>query len=127
MLRFYPEGMRAICASALIIAAHGIAGAQSVAPDYSKAYSYALRCFVAGGAAMPKADVDTTGTALRAAREHTRKAFDTVYFMGRKLGYADARISADLDKAQAVEMRLMVQSPVYLARTKTECVTLGLM
>jgi hypothetical protein len=96
-------------------------------PDYGKAYAYSLRCFVASGVAMPDVADDPDGTQSEAMRAHARKAFDASYVMGRKLGYSDARISADLDRAQAVEARLLLQSADYMSRTKADCATLGLM
>jgi hypothetical protein len=109
---------------ALIPAAHSAAPAQ---PSYTKAYGFALRCFVADGVAIPKAADDPDGTVTKVMRERARKAFDTVYFMGGKLGYSDRKIAGDLDHAQGMEMRLMVQNPDYFAQTKTDCIKLGLM
>jgi len=101
--------------------------AQSVQPDYGKAYGYALRCFVADGVAAPKPEDDPDGVTTKSVREYAHKAFDTAYFMGGKLGYSKDRVSADLDHAQNVELRLMVQNPNYFAQTRSDCVKLGLM
>ena len=98
-------------------------------PNYGnrKAYDYALRCFVAGGVAMPKPGADPSGELTRTTRERARKSFDAAYLLGEKLGYSETKIAADLDHAQAVEMRLMVGSPAYFASTKADCIKLGLM
>ncbi|MEP7008647.1 MAG: hypothetical protein ABI810_21890 [Sphingomonas bacterium] len=103
------------------------AGAQDANHGVRSAYDYALRCFVAGGVAMPKPGVDPSGELTRTTRERARKSFDTAYLLGEKLGYSETKIAADLDHAQAVEMRLMIGSPAYFAATKADCVKLGLM
>lgn len=122
-MRFRPFS---VIAMALAISAQS-AGAQDADRGVRSAYDYALRCFVAGGVALPKPADDPDGTVTKAVRDHARKAFDTAYFMGGKLGYSKTQISADLDHAQAVELRLLVQNPGYFEQTKNDCVSLGLM
>jgi hypothetical protein len=98
-------------------------------PNYGnrKAYEYGLRCFVAGGISVPDERDDPSGARTKTIRDHARKAYDVVYFMGDKLGYSKTKISADLDHAQGMEMRLMMQSPAYFAQVKSDCAKLGLM
>jgi hypothetical protein len=119
--------MRLVIAAIICMAAASPSAAQSTQPDFGKAYSYALRCFVAGGVAAPKPEDDPDGLTTKSVREYAHKAFDAAYFTGGKLGYSKDRISADLDHAQNVELRLMVQNPNYFAQTKSDCVKLGLM
>lgn len=99
----------------------------AAAPDNAAGYDWAMRCFVAGSVAMPKPADDPDGSITEANRVHARRAFDATYFLGRKLGYSDQKISSDLDRAQAVEMRLMVQNSNYFEQSKASCVKLGLM
>lgn len=96
-------------------------------PDYKAAYNYALKCFVAGGISIPKAENDPDGSETARINALARKSYDAVYFMGKKLGYVEKRISADLDHAQGMESRLMIQNSDYYERAKANCVRLGLM
>ena len=97
------------------------------ASENASGYDWAMRCFVAGAAAMPKPSEDPDGSITEATRARARRAFDVIYLLGGKLGYSDQKISADLDRMQVVEMRMMVQSKAYFEQSKANCVKLGLM
>lgn len=112
---------------ALVVATSTAGTAQDPTYGQRKAYEYAMRCFVVGGLSMPDKAQDPTGALTSPIREKARKAYDTAFLMGAKLGYSKAKISDDFDGAQGAEMRLMMANPGYMARARADCVRIGLM
>lgn len=97
-------------------------------PDANrKAYDYAMRCFVAGTVAVSDKRVNVDATTDAAMRQAAKRAYDATYAMGKVLGYARSRVKNELDTVTAVEGRLMLRDEAFFARTRTQCVQLGMM
>jgi hypothetical protein len=98
------------------------------APDANrKAYDYAMRCFVAGTVAVSDKRLNLDATTDAAMRQAAKRAYDATYAMGKVLGFARSRVKSELDTVTAVEGRLMLRDEAFFARTRTQCVQLGMM
>lgn len=91
------------------------------------AYTAAIRCFVANGAAS--GEREDAGDAKEAARYEraARRSFDTAVKLGGVLGYSGSRINQDLGLAQAKELPKLVADPAYNRQTMATCRALGLL
>lgn len=92
-----------------------------------KAYDYAMRCFVAGTVAVSDKRLNIDAATNTAMRQAAKRAYDATYAMGKTLGYTRSRVKSELDTVTAVEGRLMLRDEAFLARTRTQCVQLGMM
>lgn len=92
-----------------------------------KAYDYAMRCFVAGTVAVSDKRLNIDATTDAAMRQAAKRAYNATYAMGKVLGYARSRVKSELDTVTAVEGRLMLRDEAFFARTRTQCVQLGMM
>ncbi len=97
-------------------------------PDANrKAYDFTMRCFVAGTVAVSDKRINVDATTNAAMRQAAKRAYDATYAMGKVLGYARSRVKSELDTVTAVEGRLMLRDDAFFARTRTQCVQLGMM
>jgi len=102
--------------------------AASPTPDANrKAYDFTMRCFVAGTVAVSDKRLNIDAATNAAMRQAAKRAYDATYAMGKVLGYARSRVKSELDTVTAVEGRLMLRDDAFFARTRTQCVQLGMM
>lgn len=98
------------------------------APDANrKAYDFTMLCFVAGTVAVSDKRINVDATTNAAMRQAAKRAYVATYAMGKTLGYARSRVKSELDTVTAVESRLMLRDDAFFARTRTQCVQLGMM
>jgi hypothetical protein len=124
-LRFTVALLAFACLSARAATADGADDA--VARANRIAYDAAIKCAVANSLAGD--DRHDVGDEVGASgyKDKSRRSFDLTYTLGGKLGYAQDRITRDLNFAQLSEMPKMMRDRSYFMSTAATCKALHLM
>lgn len=83
-------------------------------PDYTKAYSYALRCFA------------LSSTDERGGDAASKPAFDAAMKLGQSQGFDNRHINADFTRTSAQEIVKLARSDSYRQQLLADCRKLGL-
>lgn len=109
--RIFLASVTALIGLLIADAVIGRANAQSVRPDYGKAYTMALRCMVFSSYSKDEA--------------HARTAFDAWKRLGQLQGLENARMNVDMDFAVSLETKKFHDDAAYRQQTQVDCRALG--